>query len=454
MNTELAPTHRESALAAILLFPFRAVERTRGWRRLGLLVLYGLTALGIWAILWRQSQLARLPDVGESFGAAAFREPGRVSDDRNAFIPYRQAAQRFREMNAAERNSFSNAELKWSRADATLRGWLAENDQAIALMCAGAVRPDAFLEASGHATGPLATAEKVEVIRRLSWIGDAALFKAGRLRSEGDPSGAWNLLRAVVRVSRDMERALPTSGTRVTAMILVQFAWEPVADWAKDPAVSPALLRQALDDLAALHALTPPISLFYRDEYQTADESFLRLSLSRVLHEQRRPGIAPSGLFALPGDLEVYLRGEPERSRRVLRLLAANDLAWCDRPLSERPGFAVPRLRIYEHDPSAPAAARALSPQELARWTDSTLIIPALKWRLGELEKWEQNDRWSLNQLKETVAVSLFTRETGRPPASPAEALRRYLPMPGDTLERDEAEPLPLPEQASEQSPG
>jgi hypothetical protein len=30
-----------------------------------------------------------------------------------------------------------------------------------------------------------------------------------------------------------------------------------------------------------------------------------------------------------------------------------------------------------------------------------------------------------------------------RPPTSSAEALRRYLPVPGDTPDRDEAEPLP-----------
>jgi hypothetical protein len=127
----------------------------------------------------------------------------------------------------------------------------------------------------------------------------------------------------------------------------------------------------------------------------------------------------------------------------VLRLLAANDLAWCDRPASERPPLAVPRLRIYQADPSTPPAARALPPEELARWAESVLIHPAPPWRMGDLETWGQSDRRSLGQLKEAVAVPLFTREMGRPPASPAEALRRYLPIPGDTPDRDEAEPLP-----------
>jgi hypothetical protein len=40
-------------------------------------------------------------------------------------------------------------------------------------------------------------------------------------------------------------------------------------------------------------------------------------------------------------------------------------LAWCDRPALERPPLAVPRLRIYQVDPSTPPAARAVSSEEL-----------------------------------------------------------------------------------------
>jgi hypothetical protein len=66
-----------------------------------------------------------------------------------------------------------------------------------------------------------------------------------------------------------------------------------------------------------------------------------------------------------------------------------------------------------------------------------------LTWRLGEIEKMEGIDRWSMSQLTEPIAVSLFTREMGHPPASTAEALRRYRPSPDDTPDRDEANPLP-----------
>ena len=147
--------------------------------------------------------------------------------------------------------------------------------------------------------------------------------------------------------------------------------------------------------------------------------------------------------MAFAPNLDTFLRGEPERSRRVLRLLAANDLAWCDRPVGERPAFAVPRLRIYQADPTAPPAARALAPEELARWAESILIDPALPWRMGDLEKWERNDRWSMGLLKEAVAVPLFTREMGRPPASPAEALGAIFRFPA--TRPIEMRPSPFP---------
>jgi len=71
------------------------------------------------------------------------------------------------------------------------------------------------------------------------------------------------------------------------------------------------------------------------------------------------------------------------------------------------------------------------------------LIYPTPQWRMGDLEMFDRTDHWSLGLLKEALAVPLFTREMGRKPASPAESLLRYFPMPGDTPGRDEAEPVP-----------
>jgi hypothetical protein len=89
MSTEPVPPRRGWTFAAILLFPLWAIERARGWRRLGLLLLYVLIALPILGPFWRRSQLVGLPDVGHTFDGPGSRPAARVPDDRNAFVLYR-----------------------------------------------------------------------------------------------------------------------------------------------------------------------------------------------------------------------------------------------------------------------------------------------------------------------------------------------------------------------------
>jgi hypothetical protein len=64
--------------------------------------------------------------------------------------------------------------------------------------------------------------------------------------------------------------------------------------------------------------------------------------------------------------LRLSVSNELERNRRIFRLLDANWLAQVDRPPAQRAPLAVRRpVWIYANDPSAPAAARAVSPEFL-----------------------------------------------------------------------------------------
>ena len=442
MTTKPASLKQQPVLVTIALSPFRAIERTRGWRRPLLLAFYTLIAAVLAAFLWRRSQLAGLPDVGEPFDVAAFRSPARVPDDRNVFVLYRQASDRYREMTDAEVKSFNNANLEWTRADATLRRWVSDNDEALSLFRAGSARPEFVLEISDDFAVEAAMAANNELASHLGSIGTAGIFKAGRLRAEGDRAGAWTLLNAIARASRHMQWAAPTANGRMHGIMLTQYSRELVAAWANDPAVIAPMLCRALADLAIAEALTPPLSITYRQEYLRTAESLK--NPQSLIAAQTKPLGAPGSrhFFAFLPPLDAFLSAEPERSRRVLNLLVANDLAWCDRPVDERPPVAVPRLHIYQPDPAAPAASRALAPEELARWSDSTLI-PIVTWRLGEIEEMEKIDRWSMSALTQSVAVSLFTKDVGHPPASAAEALKRYRPSPADAPRRDETNPVP-----------
>ncbi len=180
MTASTASAERESIFIRIVLSPFRAIERARGWRRLVLLAFYALVAVVVGAFLWRRSQLAGLPDSGAPCDVAATRWPA-PPGNRNAFPIYCRAAQRFRDMTSAVGTSFNNANLSWSRADATLRAWVASNDEALSLMCAGSDRPEFVTEVSRDVSVQDANMAHAELARRIGWIGTAGLFKAGRL---------------------------------------------------------------------------------------------------------------------------------------------------------------------------------------------------------------------------------------------------------------------------------
>ena len=67
-------------------------------------------------------------------------------------------------------------------------------------------------------------------------------------------------------------------------------------------------------------------------------------------------------------------RCEPERSRRVLRLVTANQLANFDLPAEQRTrvDLDVAACDLYPFGPEAPAKARVLSPRVLGHWLEST----------------------------------------------------------------------------------
>ncbi len=285
----------------MLVAPFDALVRTRAWRRLGLLVLYLLIVLLVWALLWRRAQLRGLPDVGAPFDEAALGTTVRVPDDRNAFVLYRRAAERFRDMNEAESKSFTGSNLLWSRADATLRRWVADHEAAISLLRAGSERPEAYLEGAGiwRSTSPRSTS-KVELLRRLSWIGDAALFEAGRLRAEGDVAGAWTLLKAVVRASRHMTRAVPTIEAVPTPSSSSSSPHWPVSAVGRGSGRSASRCSgEPSTTCWPPGALwTVPLAAVYREEYRSAEESLANLQPLIAWRTERRPAAGRFDLFA------------------------------------------------------------------------------------------------------------------------------------------------------------
>jgi hypothetical protein len=136
--------------------------------------------------------------------------------------------------------------------------------------------------------------------------------------------------------------------------------------------------------------------------------------------------------------------GEPERSQRLLRLLCAHYLA-----NAETRGLPPPKpevwvkvtlmhgafkVRLYPVSPAAPAGARALPSQELARWLvatrDARLRIRAdeLPWPPERVTDFKAvPDRKAHGELVIRLATERYRHERGRLPSSGQALVGTYL---------------------------
>ena len=141
-----------------------------------------------------------------------------------------------------------------------------------------------------------------------------------------------------------------------------------------------------------------------------------------------------------------FWRREPERSRRVIRLVMANWLAYYDLPPGNRPKADLdPSLNfdIYPFGPEAPAKARVLSPEALDRWLDSTHDAQVLLRMLDLIQV--RSNEWSNDRdLLILLGTQLYRRDHGTNPPTPEDLVGPYLEslpaeFPDDS--RDEATP-------------
>jgi hypothetical protein len=374
--------------------------------------------------------LIRLPDVGDPFDLEAALRSAPVAPGENAFTLYRVAS--------AKLGRSSNPQedvLDWEGASPTLRAYLASNREALDLWREGTERPEAIYYQTGEAT--LATI--LPVIQDLMMLARLGLLEGARLEASGDMAGAWGWYRAALRSSRHAAMAGFLVERQIGAAIHGR-ACDRLTRWAADPRVDAGLLRRALDDVAAIDAMTPPLSESLKREY------FIRLrdlDEMNILVEDlpppvgdpnwyRQRPIANKGLGYVQR-ARVSLENDRERSRRVLRLVFANWLAQVDKPARLRARVATRQpVMLYEADPSAPPAARALPPEDLAREVGRTLLAREAMKVILERPSWEADgilarERSRQAALVVTLAEQLYRREHGRPPSDVGELVGPYL---------------------------
>jgi len=413
----------------------------------------GATALAIW---WLTS-LNGLPDIGDPFDVASFRAFS-VPDDHNAFTYFRRASEKvtpIRWMVGGKGADPDDSKFSWSIANPTLREWAGENREAFEMFQQGAEQPDAAKPAGD----PKADGYPGSLIM-------LAILEASRRQESGDTAGAWGCYRSVLRTITHFRRRGSTR-QRGCARQDSRLLQRRLAEWAAEPRTTIPQLRTALE-VVLENEPRPEWDLFAVKygylELMGAIERLIPPSAQQEIEEEWTFRLGDMSLSPeVVGRLEAarrFLLREPERSRRVLRLLCANYLAHVEsreRP-PRRPAVwamfsyldsSIPITKrkigvpLYPVSPEAPAGARALPPQEVAGWLVATLDaklrllrgydewLPPVRARDGRTVA----DRRAYRDLVIMLATEIYRRERGSLPPSEEALVGTYLKsLPDDGL--------------------
>jgi hypothetical protein len=443
MNVEVRTT-APRRLVRMALTPLTCMERVRGRKRLALAGLYTLIVAVVGVLVWREAGLRGLPNIGEPFDV---RKHGTITmpDDRNAWVLYRKAAGQFQRADPQRVASRPRAwsETDWSKADPAVKSWVEENRPALETWLAGTERPEALSmqPKDFRIDTPLHGMDEVRP------LGQLALLEGSRREQAGDLDGAWTMYRAALRQSRHigMHGVLVA---RLVASSMLRKARDRIVPWIGHPGMTAPLLRRARQDLEVCAAMSPPISDAVRSEFFSLDGA-LDVIQADPKRWARYRGDDPGGWYDQFPTLvraQFFLRHEPERSRRVLRLLVASILSQCDRPAAQRAKLLDPELTLYAHDSATPEAVRRIRPEKLREWFQSSELLrvyPALGRTLGEAD----GDAAVFDLVRLEMALRQHAFDHGAPPKSYGELVGPYLkalPLgfePGDAVSRSEESP-------------
>jgi hypothetical protein len=253
-------------------------------------------------------------------------------------------------------------------------------------------------------------------------------------------AAAWTNYWSVVRMTSHLSRRM-SHFDRFNTNARLGGLESRLQSWAADARTTIPQLRAALDELVGEGAFDSD-SLTLKREY---------LEVMQPLDDPNGYlGYGPSddliyrfGDMQLPPDVAArvyaarrFLWREPDRSRRVFRLLFANWLAQSEIPPERRPKPAVKILiqvfrekvsvPLYPVGPGAPAGARVRTPQEIGEWLVGThdarriLGSPLRAYLLREERRTNRN-------LVLLVASELYRRERQTYPPSDEALLGTYL---------------------------
>jgi hypothetical protein len=392
-------------------------------RRWGAVVFFALVGVTCFAT-WRATSLRGLPDIGDPFDVNEFLSVS-IPDEENAWTYYRKATELLTKEPVVTTPSTAKPE-----DDPTILKWLNENQVALKLWLEGSKREKAVYihprEINFETLLP--AAQKLRSIARLG------LYEGTSRESKGDLAGAWEIYKAGLRSSRHCG-ARGTLIERLVGIAIHSIYASRVTSWSLNPKLDAKTLKQALADVEALEKLTPPYSDQLKVEYLTIARALELgpVKLAELTAPSSVPGQTPdnfkAGAIGSLFSVVNFFTREPERSRRVTRLVFANWLSAADLPRSTRAKRSIKTgatdLFLVEN-PANPALF-PLTPEELAPWISSSVFVKLLIPSMTAVDRAITRDESTAAALLVHLAEQAALRETGVFPESPESLVGKYL---------------------------
>ena len=290
-------------------------------------------------------------------------------------VAYRDVFGRFGDLHAGSYKIASDRPgvTDWSAADPEVRRWAEDHRKALEAWLPTNDRPDSLLiqpedlrmrSDQSRCKGSAPTSGW-PCSKALAWKSRATSPGPGGCtgRCSGEPTrrAAWRDDSASDRSAESCGNAAPGSMP------------------GRSPGMTPELLRQAIGDVEACRAMTSPTSETVRAEYFSARDAvndtdhWLKLSDTGPYSNVNWYNQFDAGRWA-----HRFLRREPERSARVLRLITAGYLAQCDRPRRSPRSFPrIDDLRPRRADAGGGPGDLSRGPRILGKRLDRVDLAPS-----------------------------------------------------------------------------
>ena len=360
-----------------------------------------VSLIAVAPIIYRSSQFSGIPPIDPIVDPEV---DGRVtlSDNENAFTFYKLAVSLLPTASGAIdiRSGIAaiDSDQQWDDVPEDVRDHLDRCQAALTEWKLGTGLDDAhYLDVADFSYST-----QLPLTQDLRTFSHLAALQALRALDQGDADESWVWLRAYLKSSRHAG-AHGVAIERLVGTALHAGAARSIVYWARRPEVTSEQLQRALKEIREIDRLTPKASVTLKAEAIVA---------SNVLDNSRDTGMLIRNRRIRAGLIPAYLfiKGDPQLSRELIRHVFANYLSQCDKSPCDRVNAA--RL-IGLYRPTGKESPPLMDPDKLYEAVMNSLIAFHLVPSFSQLVLVFDIERSRQDALELCLLVEMYRRKHG-----------------------------------------